>query len=78
VTVIPLILSGVAEDDSSTQLHVPGGFGLVDPAAGALHNNRTSHQRPLPMDLAEEIEGMYRLLELVSEHGSSGPGNEHS
>jgi hypothetical protein len=29
------------------------------------------------MDLAEEIKGMYRLLDLISESGSNGCGNEH-
>ena len=32
---------------------------------------------PLLMDLAEEIKGMYRLLDLISESGSNGCGNEH-
>jgi hypothetical protein len=30
------------------------------------------------MDLAEEFKGTYRLLDLVSESGSNGYGNEHS
>jgi hypothetical protein len=30
----------------------------------------------LPMDLAEKIKGMYRLLDLISESGSNGCGNE--
>jgi hypothetical protein len=30
----------------------------------------------LPMDLAEQIKGMYRLLDLISESGSNGCGNE--
>ena len=29
------------------------------------------------MDLAEEIKGMYRLLDLISESGSNGCGNKH-
>jgi len=29
------------------------------------------------MDLAEEIKGMYRLLDLISESGSNGCGNQH-
>jgi hypothetical protein len=35
-------------------------------------------RRPLaqPMDLAEKIKGMYRLLDLISESGSNGCGNE--
>jgi hypothetical protein len=28
------------------------------------------------MDLAEKIKGMYRLLDLISESGSNGCGNE--
>ena len=31
---------------------------------------------PVPMDLAERIKGMYRLLDLISESGSNGCGNE--
>jgi hypothetical protein len=30
----------------------------------------------LPIDLAEKIKGMYRLLDLISESGSNGCGNE--
>lgn len=30
----------------------------------------------LPMDLAEKIKGMYRLLDLISESRSNGCGNE--
>jgi hypothetical protein len=30
------------------------------------------------MDLAEEITGMYRLLDLVAEPGSNGCGNKYS
>ena len=30
---------------------------------------------PLSMDLAEEIKGMYRLLDVISEYGSNGCGN---
>ena len=35
-------------------------------------NNRVAS--PLSMDLAEEIKGMYRLLDLISESGSNGCG----
>jgi hypothetical protein len=31
---------------------------------------------PPPMDLVENIKGMYRLLDLISESGSNGCGNE--
>jgi hypothetical protein len=47
----------------------------VDSAGKELHNNRVSW--PLSMDLAKEINGMYRLLDLTSESGSNGCGNEH-
>src|SRR6267154_2679408 len=30
----------------------------------------------LPMDLAEKIKGLYRLLDLINESGSNGCGNE--
>jgi len=33
--------------------------------------NNKAHQ-PLPMDLAEDVKGMYRLLDLISESGSNG------
>ena len=32
---------------------------------------------PLSTDLAGEIRGMYRLLDLISESGSNGCGNGH-
>ena len=32
---------------------------------------------PLSMDLAEEIKGLYRLLDVISEYGSNGCGNKH-
>jgi hypothetical protein len=32
---------------------------------------------PFPMDLAEKVKGMYRLLDLISESGSNGCGDEH-
>lgn len=31
---------------------------------------------PIPNDLADEIEGMYRLMDLISESGSHGYGKE--
>ena len=32
---------------------------------------------PIPVDLADEVEGMYRLMDLISESGSNGYGKEH-
>ena len=32
--------------------------------------------QPLPLDLAEAINGMYRLLDLISETGSNGNGKK--
>ena len=29
---------------------------------------------PIPIDLADEVEGMYRLMDLISESGSHGYG----
>jgi hypothetical protein len=29
---------------------------------------------PIPVDLADEVEGMYRLMDLISESGSHGYG----
>lgn len=31
---------------------------------------------PIPVDLADEVEGMYRLIDLISESGSHGYGKE--
>jgi hypothetical protein len=39
---------------------------------------KTKAHQPLPMDLAEEIKGMYRLLDLISESGSNGCGNDNT
>jgi hypothetical protein len=46
----------------------------VDSTRKELHNNKAL--RTIPMDLAEEVNGMYRLLDLVDESGSNGCGNE--
>ena len=75
------ILSGVTEEISNAQTRTPTGPIRLealdsDSVGKEFHNNRVP--RPLAMDLAEEIRGMYRLLDLVSESGSNGCGNEHS
>jgi hypothetical protein len=31
---------------------------------------------PIPVDLADEVEGMYRLMDMISESGSHGYGKE--
>lgn len=33
---------------------------------------------PIPVDLADEVEGMYRLMDLISESGSNGCGMDPS
>ncbi len=33
---------------------------------------------PIPVDLADDVEGMYRLMDLISESGSNGYGKEPS
>jgi len=75
--IIPQV-SGVAEEIPNIRAQTPSGPRLVvhDSVGKELHNNRV--RRPLAMDLAEEIRGMYRLLGLVCESGSNGCGNEHS
>lgn len=71
------IFSGVDEKHSNATIHTHPSH--VDPdrrSAGKILYNDTASQ-PLAMDLAEEIGGMYRLLDLVNESGSNGCGNEH-
>ena len=65
----------MAEELSIAQTPVPRGLVLVESVGEELHSNRDSW--PLPMDLADKVKGMYRLLDLVSESGSNGCGNEH-
>jgi hypothetical protein len=31
---------------------------------------------PIPVDMADEVEGMYRLMDLISESGSNGYGKD--
>ena len=38
---------------------------------------RSPESLRLSMDLTEEIKGLYRLLEVISEYGSNGRGNGH-
>lgn len=43
------------------------------------HNVQSQYHQPLltrtvPIDLAEKVNGMYRLLDVVSESGSNGHG----
>ena len=70
--------SGVDEMHSNTKIHTHTGYVDLDcHSAGKVSYNDTVHQL-LAMDLAEEIRGMYHLLDLVNESGSNGCGNEHS
>lgn len=48
--------------------------GVLDERASNAHSGRV--QPRLSMDLVENIKGMYRLLGLTSESGSSDCGNE--
>jgi hypothetical protein len=71
------IFSGVDEKQSNTTIHTyPGHVDSDRHSAGKVLFNDTASQL-FTMDLAEEIRGMYRLLDLVSESGSNGCGNEH-
>ena len=52
----------------------------VDENASNPHGNDLQVIRDTPhlsMDLAEEIKGLYRLLDVISEIGSNGCGNGH-
>ena len=52
----------------------------VDEIASNSHGNDVQIIRDTPhlsMDLAEEINGLYRLLDVISEYGSNGCGNRH-
>jgi hypothetical protein len=61
---------------NTPQAHIPNcHITHVDVAGKGLQNNRAP--RPLPMDLAEEIKGMYRIMNLISKSGIHGNGNEH-
>jgi hypothetical protein len=62
------------EKTSNAQTHTHAGH--IGSVGHALHNDTVSPSRALPIDLAEEIEGMYRLLDLISDSGSNGCGNE--
>jgi hypothetical protein len=64
------------EKPSNVQTHTH--IGRVDSAGKVSHNNRVRVSRPLAKDLAKEIKGMYRLLDLISESGSNGCGKEPS
>jgi len=51
-------------------------IGVDKPTPNTQHNRVQPHQS-LSMDLVEDIKGMYRLLDLISESGSSNCRNEH-
>ena len=51
---------------------------VVEENASSQHGNNLQSIRvppPLSMDLAEEIKGLYRLLDVISEYGGHGYGN---
>jgi hypothetical protein len=55
-------------------------FGGIDKEPLSAHRKDSQDiapPSPPNRDLAEEIKGMYRLLDLVSESGSNGCGNDH-
>ncbi|KAI0250874.1 hypothetical protein BJV78DRAFT_526274 [Lactifluus subvellereus] len=67
------------EKTQNSQMHAPSDN--LDPQANASGNAKDTDRkdeqnnpapRPLPLDLAEAINGMYRLLDLISESGSNG------
>jgi hypothetical protein len=54
--------------------------GIGDKNFNARGTNSQNNRAPPPHpngDLAKEIKGIYRLLDLISESGSNGCGNEH-
>jgi hypothetical protein len=73
----PAELAAFNQDNIDPQ----AGASRNDPDTGSRNANREDKQnnqapRPLALDLAEEITGMYRLLDLISESGSNGCGKE--
>ena len=54
-------------------------IGTDENASNSHQNDSRTIRDPLhiSMDLAEEIKGLHRLLDLISEHGSNGCGNGH-
>jgi hypothetical protein len=78
ITLFSLILSFIDErpsNVSNAQIQIPGSH--VELARKDSQSQNNNIPRRLSMDLAEEIKGMYRLLDLISEFGSNGCGNEH-
>jgi hypothetical protein len=58
----------------------PGGdvkqiFGIQATSQERVKNNH-DNPTPTPVDLADEVKGMYRLLDLISESGSNGYGKD--
>ena len=63
----------IASTGQSTWQDFDGEIG----SSGKKGQNKMSDLPPtLPIDLAEKIKGMYRLLDLISESRSNGCGNE--
>ena len=54
-------------------------IGVDEEISNARGKDPPNNRAPLLpcMDLAEEVTGMYRLLDLISESGSNGCGNKH-
>jgi hypothetical protein len=69
----PLPLDSAGSNGQSTRQYFDG---QMDPSGKK--QNKTPDPLPLtlPMDLAEKINGMFRLLDLINESGSNGCGNE--
>jgi hypothetical protein len=70
----PLPLDSAASNSQSTRQDFDG---QMD-SSGKKGQNKIPDPPPptLPIDLAEKIKGMHRLLDLISESGSNGCGNE--
>lgn len=45
-------------------------LGVLD--ASQIQDRNDDELAPIPVDLADEVEGMYRLMDLISESGSNG------
>src|SRR6266404_1190091 len=56
--------------------HVQGSDGHSDFDQSRMKNN--DNPTPTPVDLADKVKGMYRLLDLISESGSNGYGEGYS
>lgn len=77
IVFFPSILGGVDEKTTNSKSSTRQDSDNQVDTSGKKGHNKMPDPPPLtlPMDLAENIKGMYRLLDLISESGSNGCGN---